>query len=142
MNHEFGVTIATSINTDEIGSAHAHRYRCVLDLRHDTDGGAFPICETTLRRLRYFHVNYEQMPTSMSQASVREENELYRVICEQRGHVLLLTNEPQSTTQFCMSLDIPIGTRDLYVVGDEPRQMPPRANTGSVIHGQFDRIAS
>lgn len=142
MNNEFGVTIATSINTDEISSAHAHRYRCVIDIRHDADSGAFPICEATLRRLRFFHVNYEQMPMSMTRASVRDENELYRIICEQRGHVLVLTNEPQSTAQFCMSLDIPIGSRDLYVVGSEPRHLPPRVNGNTVARGQFERIAS
>lgn len=141
MNHEFGVTIATSINVDEIGRPHTFRCNCVLDLRRAADGSALPISEILLKRLRDFRVNYEQMPVDMRDPTAREENDLYRTICEQRGGVLVVTDEADAVIAFCKRLDIPVTRRGLYLVDTQAFEVPSAVREEPAVRGQYARMA-
>ena len=139
MSHTFGVTITTNLQTSDIRDNRAFSHVCVIDLRRCVNNGAYPIEEGILRRLANFRVDYEQLPMSLYSRSSRAENELLRMITEQRGNVLIVTDHPVPLARFCRELDIPFKSNEMYLVetaGDYiPVQMKPQpkpaANFGS-----------
>ena len=127
MRHEFGVTIGSNLTDQDIRDTDTFHHTCVLDMRRCINNGPRPIEETTLRRLANFRVGYEQMPMSLYSATSRQQNDLYRTITEQRGNVLVLTDEPLPMAQLCEQTNIPVSGRDIFIMetakGDIPVQM-------------------
>lgn len=116
MKHQFGVKIATSLETDDICDIWGKAHVCVIDLRRCINNGPFPIEETTLRRLANYRIAYHQMPMSLYSATARQENELYRTITEQGGTVLVVTDHPVPLARLCQQCDIPFTSTDMYIV--------------------------
>ena len=93
MKYEFGVTIGSRLDDQDIRDTQTFKHVHVLDLRRCINNGPFPIEERTLRKLVNFQVTYEQMPMSLYSASSRAENELFNTITNTKGNVLILIDE-------------------------------------------------
>jgi len=141
MKHEFGVTIGSSLGDQDIRDTQTFDYVCVLDLRRCVNNGPLPIEEKTLRKLANFRVSYEQMPMTFYGNDTRKENELFRTITEQRGNVLVLTDEMVPAARFCQQLDIPFSSRDLYIVETASDYIPVQVRKMSSARFQFGSLA-
>ena len=142
MKHQFGITIGSDLSREEITGLTDFPYVAVLDLRRCEKDGPRPIEEMTLRRLANFRVPYQQTPMSMRTPNRRKENELFSSITEQRGNVLVLTDEPVQVARFCQGLDIPFSSKDMYLLETATNYVPvqTKAKCGSV--RQFGSLAS
>ncbi len=141
MKYEFGVTITTELATNDIGVEKKFDHVCVLDLRRCANNGPFPIEEAVLRKLANFRVAYEQMPMSLYSPTSRQENELLRVITEQCGNVMIISDHPVPLARFCKDFNIPFKTMQKFLVANETdyvpvqllqKQQPQRAAFGSL----------
>ena len=135
MDIKFCVTLSSKLNENDIRDSQTFNYSSVIDLRRCSNNGPLPIEEKTLRKLANFRVTYEQMPMALYTPNARKQNELFRMITEQRGSVLVLTDEMVPMVRFCEQLNIPFSSRDLYIVETasdyEPVQMLKQATQRS-----------
>ena len=113
---EFGVTIVSDLELSQLEDVAAFNHVHVLDLRRGVNGKAMPIEEAIVKRLSNLWVVYEQMPTDLHKMNSRQENALYNAICEQGGSTLVITNQVVMMGTFCMGLDIPFVSSELYLV--------------------------
>ncbi len=141
MKHQFGVTISTNLSDQDIRDTKTFYHVCVLDLRRCINNGPFPIEETTLRKLANFRVAYEQLPQSLYSGSSRAENDLYRSIVEQQGNVLILTDEPVPLARFCLQMDIPFSSKELYLVETASDYLPVQMSQKAAHHSRFGSFA-
>lgn len=114
--HESTITIASSLSIDELKDIKSFGHACVIDLRRDETGQAKPIEEVVLKRLRNIWIGYEQMPTDLEAMTIRHENTLFQTLCDQKGSTLVLTNQIAKLASFCMDLDIPFISSELFLV--------------------------
>jgi len=142
MKHQFGVTIASSLTDQDIRDTQTFHHVSVLDLRRCVNNEAFPIEESTLRKLTNFRVSYEQMPMSLRSSNKRKENDLMRMITEQCGNVLVLTDEPVPMARFCQQLDIPFSSKDLYIVETASDYVPVQVKNRYATPASFGSFAS
>ncbi len=127
MEHQFGVTIASSLEDAEICSTKSFPHVCVLDLRRCVNNGPLPVRESTLRKLKNFRVDYDQIPMTFYNQDRRSENLLYLGITQQQGNVLVLTDEPVPLARFCQQMNIPFKSRDLFIVETAEDYVPVQA---------------
>ena len=121
---EFGVTIATDLHCAEVGGEQQFPFVAVLDLRPCSRFGARAIEEATLKRLAFFWVQYDQLPTDMRYPTTRQEKSLFSAICQHAGRVLILTGQPQEVARFCRGLDVPVAWRDLHLAARDESVLP------------------
>ena len=142
MKYEFGVTIGSRLDDQDIRDTQTFKHVHVLDLRRCINNGPFPIEERTLRKLANFQVTYEQMPMSLYSASTRAENELFNTITNTKGNVLILTDEMVPLARFCQQLDIPFSSRDLYIVETAGDYVPVQVAKKPRVATRFGSLAS
>ena len=142
MKYEFGVTIGSRLDDQDIRDTQTFKHVHVLDLRRCINNGPFPIEERTLRKLANFQVTYEQMPMSLYSASSRAENELFNTITNTKGNVLILTDEMVPLARFCQQLDIPFSSRDLYIVETAGDYVPVQVAKKPRVATRFGSLAS
>lgn len=125
--HEFGVTIASNLSLAQVADVGKFNQAHVLDLRFCEANQPRPIEEVILKRLSNIRVGYEQMPLDTKAMSRRQENQLFNMLCEQRGNILVLTDQVAGVANFCAELDIPYLSTELYLVetgaGTKPVQV-------------------
>ena len=140
MSQEFGVTISSKLCDQDIRNSRSFSFVSVVDLRRCINNGPLPIEESTLRKLTNFRVAYEQLPMTLYGDNARQQNDLFRVITEQRGNVLVLTDEVAPMARFCQDLDIPFSNEELMdtnsasdgLVARISSQRMPMAHSGHI----------
>lgn len=146
MRQQFGVTIQSSLEARAIQGFERFPHTQIIDLRHSQCGSARPFEEEIFKRLRNYFVDYEQVPTNLEQPTPRQENQLFRMITEQSGNILIVTEQVAAMARFCRDVDIPYVSNELAVVetthGDMPIQLARHASRAVqpvVVH--FDSLA-
>jgi len=123
MIQEFGISIARGIGISQLPTSSSFPHSIVIDLRYCAQGKAAPINEGIFRRLRNLMIPYHQQPLDLAKTASRQENLLIQTITDNRGHVLVLTDQIQQMVKLCEVCLIPILSTELYVVKDGPKQM-------------------
>lgn len=146
MRQQFGVTIQSRLETHDIQGFARFPHAQIIDLRYRDCGSARPFEEAVFKRLRSYFIDYEQVPTNLEQPTARQENRLFRMITEQSGNLLIVTEQVAAMARFCRDVDIPYFSRELAVVettlGDMPIQLAKHANrTAQPVVVHFDSLA-
>ncbi len=146
MRQQFGVTITSNLGVRDIQGSARFPHIQIIDLRYRHCGGARPFEEEVFKRLRSYFVEYEQVPTNLEQPTPRQENQLFRMMTEQSGNILVVTEQVAALARFCRDVDIPYFSEELAVIetalGDMPVQLAKHANLAAqpvVVH--FDSLA-
>ena len=116
MKTNFSVTITKSLKAVDIQSGENFDHCKVLDMRCETGAQALPIDEFVLKRLQNHFVGYSQVPLSLKQNNTGDETHLYRLIRQEDGDVLVVTDEVGQVAEFCTRMNIPFKSKDFYVV--------------------------
>lgn len=112
----FGVTIATSLKTEDVVNAAQLPYAHVIDIRCNQNGRAMPVDVAVPQRLNDLSIGFEQYPLDLENLSPRQENELLRMIVDQRTQVLVVTDQALDLAWKCHEGHIPFSGEGLYMV--------------------------
>lgn len=116
LRNAFGVTIATSLKAENVLNAAQLAYAHVIDIRRNQNGRAMPVDVAVPQRLNDLSIGFEQYPVDLEELSPRQENELLRMIVDQRAHVLVVTDQPLDLAWKCHEGHIPFSGEGLYMV--------------------------
>lgn len=116
MKNGFSVTVTKSLKAVDIRSGGDFDHCKVLDMRCEAKAQSTPIDEFVLKRLQNHFVGYAQVPLSLKFENSGDETHLYRLIRQEEGDVLIVTDEISQVADFCTRMNIPFKSKDFYVV--------------------------
>lgn len=132
MANSFGIAIASKLSCDDIRTVTGFPHKFVLDIRRGKNGGAFPIEESTMKKLANFQVDYHQKPIDLRKPTFAEGNALVSLITDRLDNTLLLTDDVSSAVGFCKERDIPFVCNELYVIDAAKTTRPTSSRINSV----------
>ena len=104
MQDHNAITIASELDLHNMKRGADMPCHAVLDLRFTGAANARPVEEEVLLRLRNLQVGYEQLPVNLHQSDGRHKNDLAHRIAENRGRVMIITDQPEAMSAFCSDL--------------------------------------
>lgn len=116
MNKNSIVTIARTIELNEITTDGSFEHRHVIDLRSGDEGLARPVEEDVLKRLNNHFISYDQVKMDMNDVGPCEEIQLCEMLQEYEGNVLLITEDVAQVAHLCSIYKIPFTSKVFYVV--------------------------
>lgn len=116
MNNNSIVTIAKTVELNEILTDGSFQHDHVIDIRRSKEGCARPVEEEVLVRLRNHFVSYNQMAMDMNDVGPCEEVHLCEMLKEYDGNVLLVTDDVPQVATLCNIYNIPFQSKVFYVV--------------------------
>lgn len=116
MNKNSIVTIARTIELNEIMTDGSFEHRHVIDLRSGDEGLARPVEEDVLKRLNNHFISYDQVKMDMNDVGPCEEIHLCEMLQEYEGNVLLITEDVAQVAHLCSIYKIPFTSKVFYVV--------------------------
>ncbi len=116
MNKNSVVTIARTIELNEIITDGSFEHRHVIDLRCSEEGLARPVEEDVLKRLNNHFISYDQISMDMNDVGPCEEIHLCEMLQEYEGNVLLITEDVAQVAHLCSIYKIPFTSKVFYVV--------------------------
>lgn len=116
MNKNSIVTIARTIELNEITTDGSFEHRHVIDLRSGDEGLARPVEEDVLKRLNNHFISYDQVKMDMNDVGPCEEIHLCEMLQEYEGNVLLITEDVAQVAHLCSIYKIPFTSKVFYVV--------------------------
>lgn len=116
MNVNSIVTIARSIEVEDILSDGSFKHNHVFDLRCGETGKSRPVEESVLKRLSNHFISYDQIPMNMDEIGPCEEIHLCEMIKEHPGDILIITEDVAQLASLCNIYKIPFASKVFYVV--------------------------
>jgi len=116
MTHNQVVTIARSIELNEIITDGSFEHNHVVDLRNNENGCARPVEENVLNRLKNHFISYDQLAMDLKDSGPCEEIHLCEMLKEYEGNVLLITEDVPQAAHLCSIYKIPFNSKVFYVV--------------------------
>lgn len=116
MNKNSIVTIARTVELNEIITDGSFEHSHVIDLRRNEEGLARPVEEDVLKRLKNHFISYNQVQMDMKDVGPCEEVHLCEMLQEYEGNVLLITEDVPQVAHLCNIYKIPFTSKVFYVV--------------------------
>ncbi|MEM7069406.1 MAG: hypothetical protein AAF478_11035 [Pseudomonadota bacterium] len=121
----YSITIARSLELDEINCRGGFDHKSVIDMRRAQCGATRPIEESVLKRLKNHFIEYEQMDADAIDA---DQQKLVGRADIVSGDTLVLTDDVAHVASHCQANNIPFTSKTFYVVetgmGDVVRTVP------------------
>ena len=131
MTRQLSITLASDIDLVKFAAGASFTYKRVIDLRCTENGNARPIQEQILKRLKYWFVNYEQLPIDFDTSFGPKISELLEHLEQDFGDVLVLTDNISKLADIFTQRGILFQSNELYVVENrldidtQPRTQKP-----------------
>ncbi len=116
MNKDSIVTIARTVELNEIITDGSFEHSHVIDLRRNEEGLARPVEEDILKRLKNHFISYNQVQMDMKDVGPCEEVHLCEMLQEYEGNVLLITEDVPQVAHLCSIYKIQFTSKVFYVV--------------------------
>ena len=115
MTNTRNITIAKSVDVEEISIAEGFSHKTIIDTRVE-NGRARPIEEAVLRKLRNHFVDYVQMPLEFGVSGPCQEVHLCETLADSVENTLVITDDLTQLSSLLSIYNIEFKSNAFYVV--------------------------